>query len=100
MNELKNELNELFKDGCEELYFRDTDKDDAIMDKFKYESDKVICFILCEYEPDEDTIVNLHYNSCYWGSDKLRTIKTKYKLNHEWEDYCISYLFVDEELYN
>jgi hypothetical protein len=100
MNELKNELIELFKDGYEEIYFRDMVKDDAIMDRFKDKhNDNVICFILCEYMPYEDTIVNLHYECCYGGSDKLATIKTKYKLNHEWENNCIAYLYVDEELY-
>ena len=100
MNELKNELTELFKDGYEEIYFRDTDKDDAIMNRFKYNFyDDVICFIVCEYMPYEDTIVNLHYESSYSGSDKLATIKTKYKLNHEWENNCIAILYVDEDLY-
>ena len=99
MNRLKNELLELFKDGYEEVYFRDTDKDNAIMDRFKY-TNKVICYILCEYYPDESKIVNLHHDCCYWGSDKLATIKKKYKLNHEWEDFDLAYLYVDEELYN
>ena len=101
MNELKNELTELFKDGYEEIYFRDTDSDDAIMNRFKFNMyDDVSCFILCEYIPYEDTIVNLHYESSYWGSDKLATIKRKYKLRHEWENNCVAYLYVDEDLYN
>jgi len=100
MEGLKKELNELFKDGYEEAYFRDDDKDDGIMDRFKDKTnDNVICFILCEYEPTEDTKVNLHYHCCYGGSDKLTTIQTKYKLNHDWEDYCIAYIYKDEELY-
>ena len=98
--QLKKELTELFKDGYEEVYFRDTDKDNAIMDRFKdKKNDHVICFILCEYMPYEDTKVNLHYDECYGGSDELATIKTKYKLNHEWETYCIANLYKDEELY-
>ena len=98
--QLKKELTELFKDGYEEVYFRDTDKENAIMDRFKdKENDNVICFILCEYMPYEDTKVNLHYDECYGGSDELATIKTKYKLNHEWETNCIAYLYKDEELY-
>jgi hypothetical protein len=98
---LKKELTELFKDGEEEVYFRDTDEDNGIMSRFKDNSvgDNVICFIVCEYMPDDDTIVNLHYDCCYGGSDKLATIKTKYKLNHEWEDSCIAFLYKDEELY-
>ena len=98
--QLKKELTELFKDGYEEVYFRDSDIDNGITERFTYkENDNVICFIVCEYEPDEDTKVNLHYYKCYWGSDKLATIKTKYKLNHDWEDNCIAYLYKDEELY-
>ena len=100
MEGLKKELNELFKNGYEEVYFRDDDKDDGVMDRFKDKTnDNVICFILCEYEPYEDTEVNLHYYCCYGGSDKLTTIKTKYKLNHDWEDCCIAYLYEDEEMY-
>jgi hypothetical protein len=100
MNELKNELIELFKDGYEEVFFRDMVEDNAIMDRFKDKNnDHIICFILCEYEPYEDTIVNLHYDYSYGGSDKLATIKTKYKLNHEWETNCLASLYVDEELY-
>ena len=98
--QLKKELTELFKDGYENLYFRDTDKDNGIMSRFKYkENDHVICFIVCEYVPEEDTKVNLHYNECHWGSAELSTIKKKYKLNHQWEDYCIASLYKDEELY-
>jgi hypothetical protein len=100
MNELKNELTELFKNGEEKIFFRDMDKEGAIMDRFKDKNnDHVVCFILCEYWPDEDTIVNLHYECCYGGSDKLATIKTKHKLNHEWETNCLACLYVDEELY-
>ncbi len=100
MEGLKKELTELFKDGYEEVYFRDDSRDTGITDRFKdRENDNVICFIVCEYEPYEDTKVNLHYNHSYGGSDALATIKTKYKLNHEWEDYCIAYLYEDEELY-
>lgn len=98
--QLKKELTELFKDGYEKVYFRDTDENNAIMDRFKdKENDDVICFILCEYMPYETTKVNLHYDECYGGSDELATIKTKYKLNHEWETSCIAYLYKDEELY-
>jgi hypothetical protein len=100
MEGLKKELTELFKDGYEEVYFRDDDKNNAVMDRFKLkENNIVICFIVCEYEPYKNTKVNLHYNYSYGGSDKLATIKTKYKLNHEWETCCIAYLYEDKEMY-
>ena len=103
MNELKTELTELFKDGYEELYFRDMDKDGAVMDRFKdTANDNVICFILCEFMPsDDDELdkIHLHYDCRYWGSNKLATITTKYKLNYDWETNCIAYMYIDEELY-
>ena len=110
MEGLKKELNELFEYGYEEVYFRDDDKDDGIMDRFKDKTnDNIICFILCEFEPYEETNdfimtlvetkVHLHYHYCYGGSDEFKTIKTKYKLNHDWEDPCIVCLYKDEELY-
>ena len=74
--QLKKELTELFGDGENgeaKVYFRDTDEDSAVMERFKdKENDYVICFIVCWGSK------HLDYFDCYGGSDELVRINKKY----------------------
>ena len=101
-NNIKNDLLELFKDGQEKLFFRDTITDDNTSDILRFktdESDNIICYILTEFMPSNDAElkqINLHYDEMYNGSDKLNNLMEKYKLELEWENSCIAYLFKDD----
>ena len=91
---LKQALYELF--GEDKVYFRNDGKDNGISKRFEYkENNNIICFINCEGGTEK----HLDYYENYCGSDALTKIKTKYLLNHDWEDYCIAYLYEDKELY-
>jgi hypothetical protein len=88
--ELRQELCELF--GEDKVYFRDDGKHDAISERFE---DNIICFINCEGGTEK----HLDYYENYGGSYELTRIKTKYLLNHEWENNCIVSFYEDKELY-
>lgn len=83
---------ELFKNGCEEVYFRDSEEDNCITERFEV-NDKVICFICCEDRPSEHHEVNLDYQEAYWGSQKLNEIFEKYDVYLEWENECIASVY-------
>ena len=94
---LQTELTELFKNGHEEVYFRDSTEDNGITDLFK-EDDKVICYIHCEYVAEENDKVNLNYDAAYFGSEKFNDILEKYNMCLEWENPCLASIYPESDI--
>ena len=92
--DFQTELTELFKNGCQEVYFRDSKKDNGITERFK-EDDKVICYILCEDRPEENDEINLDYYELYGGSKKFNDVLEKYNMCQEWEDDILASIYKD-----
>lgn len=94
-NKIKNELTELFKEGYEKIYFRDSDIDNGITERFNEHNKHIFCYICCEFEPQKKTKLNLHYYDCSSGSHELNYILKKNKLGIEWLDSCVAFLYND-----
>jgi hypothetical protein len=95
MTGLRQELYKLF--GEDKVYFRDDGKNDDVSSRFEDKgNDNIICFVHCEGGTEK----HLDYYQNYGGSLGLARIKTKYLLNHEWENNCIASFYEDKELYD
>ena len=76
----KTDINEFFKNGKEDVYFRDSKKDNGITERFKDEFyDDVICLINVEGLELYDTDLHIKY-----VSKRLRKLLKKHKLFHMW----------------
>lgn len=81
----RNQINDLFKDTSNRLYFRDTEVNDNSyeMENFTHWPE-LACVITCDNVDDDND--DLHYDETNVIFEKLMDIMYEYDLQFEWDD--------------
>ena len=103
-NNLKIELNELFKNQNNTLDFKDTIYNDDAFNPFEEHGDierNELVYINSEFEPSTNEQVNnlvLHYYLKPSGSEAFNELLKKYNVVYNWGDVCYGFIYeADEE---